>query len=244
MKKKNKKTLSLIIILLIALGSAAALAWYAARAVRSSAFFRIKGVAIASNAKIDVSHLIGRNIFDVDLRREIRFLRNNYPRLRILSVVKRFPDRMIINSRTRAAIAQIKSYRYLFIDEEAVILPEESDYGSSTLPVIVGLESKISRPRYGWSYADLKEIKIAFELMKELKGNPDTAGLDIAKIDVSSPGSLSFSVRPSGLPIKVGDEDIKKRVRSLGAVLRKLDAKLDNLSYIDLRFSEPVVKPK
>jgi len=244
MKKKNKKTLSLIIILLIALGSSAALAWHAVRAVRSSAFFRVKGVVVASNANIDVSHLVGRNIFDVDLRREIQSLRNKYTRLRILNVSRRFPDRMAINSRPRVAIAQIKSYRYLFIDEDAVILPEESDYSSNALPVIVGLESKISRPRHGWSYADLREIKTAFELIKQLKNNPDTAGLDIAKIDVSSLGNLSFSIRPSGLTVKVGDEDIKKRVRSLGAILRKLDAKLEGLSYVDLRFSEPVVKPK
>jgi len=244
MRRKDKRKLFIIAVLVIALVAIAGMIRGAVLILKSSEFFEVKKIDFSSDVDIELTYLIGRNIFDINLKDEARVLRNKYPQLKILSISRHLPDKITLHIRRRRPVARIKSYRYFYIDEEGIILPEESDYDSDLLPLLVGLEEKVERPRYGWSYADLKEVYLALRLIKELKKNPATSALSIDRIDVSDIRNLFFSVRPYGVEIRIGNEDIPGRIKLLGVLLAQSDTKLGDLRYIDLRFSEPVVKPR
>lgn len=211
--------------------------------LKHSDFFKIKTVTTCGFKEVDLSYLAGRNIFAVNLRNLASSLKVRYPQFKLSGVWRVFPDRVHANLIKRAAVFQIKSYRYLYIDDEGVILPRELDLPDNSVPLLTGVERKIN-PRYGFSCGDLPEFKCALKVIREIGRYPELDNLVIDDVDVSELKNLYFSISPYGLKVRTGADDIPGRIKLLAFLIKRIKTDFQNIEYIDLRFSEPVVKPK
>lgn len=217
--------------------------------LKSLDYFKIKDIIINKpQGTFDFSYLSGRNIFNIDLKKESRYISELYPVYKNIRLVRLLPDRLFIGFTDRNPIAYVKLYRYFCVDSDGVLFDMPQAREASDLPVITGLERKIPGSKTGGQYNG-KELATALNIIKEIEINNLSRKYKIERIDVSNPAGIScfISQSPSGLKaieVKIGMEDIGDKIRVLAGLFAQLNEGVSNIKYIDLRFKEPVVKFK
>jgi len=202
-------------------------------AFTSSKYFLIKEI-ISPNNQIRCDYLKGKNIFSLNLKLIFERLSLEYPDWKINRLTIQPPDRLIIDAQKRKAVAYLRLYHDFAIDEEgSVFKTEEFD---NSLPIIFGLENKIRSIKVG-EKINQKEILLALRLIKEFNEKQDFKNYKIRKINIASIWDISFFI--DGIEVKI-DKRISEGLNLLVIILRQLNQK--KVSYIDLRFKEPVVK--
>jgi len=207
-------------------------------------YFRIKDVSVNKPmGKTDFSHLLGRSIFHVDLKKESRYISDQYPVYKNIRIFRIFPDRIYIVFADRQALAAVKSYRAFHVDSDGVFF--EADNGEAEgLPLITGLERKIPAPKSGRRY-NIGELTAALNIIEEIgrEGLPERYRLE--RISVSDPESLSCFMRAgdsSHLEVKIGRNGLSGKISVLSRLLNQLKDDTAKIKYVDLRFKEPVIK--
>jgi hypothetical protein len=142
----------------------------------------------------------------------------------------------------RSPLAFVKLYRYFYVDENCVLFDRRTGQEVPDLPVITGLETKIFGAKSGKKY-NVKELGLALDIIKELNNNKALRDYKIKVIDVSNPMNSSVFLE-GGLEIKIGQEDLGKRINLLSTLLTNMKNDLKQIKYIDLRFKDPVIKFK
>lgn len=244
-------------IIFLALGLIAGYIW---DILRNSEYFRIKDVVTKDSQFVDLSYLVGRNIFSVDLKRESGYILDSYPNYQKIRLIRVLPNRIFVDLIERSPVALVKLYKYFALDNEGTLFYPEGELQGLDLPVIVGLETRIFGAKPGKKY-NLKEVMLALSIIREVKANRILKNCKIRKIDVSSAANASlfipfkvkapanFANQPpqdfeSLLEVKLGEDNIRDKIILLGGLLLQTKNDLANMRYIDLRFKEPVIKMK
>jgi len=225
--------------------------------IKGADYFRINDVIISSQDRIDLSYLKGVNLFKVDLKGLSASILRDYPAFKAIRIIRVLPDRLFVEFVRRIPVAQIKLYRYFYTDTDSVLFGPHSDPGQEELPVILGLETKIFGAKPGIRY-NVRELQLALSIIKEVNRSRALKDYKIDSIDVSSPGfasiMLSFPLQspvhlqPGGregksvLEIKLSQGNLEDKFNILGNFLSQSNNDRYNISYIDLRFKEPVIK--
>ena len=213
-----------------------------ARILRNSDYFKIKDIVAQETNLVDLSYLKGRNIFNVNLKKESSYISELYPTYKKIVFIKILPNRLFIDFIRRKPLAYIKLYRYFCVDEDLVLFDVSSQLEESDLPIILGLETKIFAPKLGRKYS-LRELLLALDIINEVKTNRALKDCKVKRIDVSNPSSASFFTQDD-LEIKLGEDDIEDRINILSSLFTQVRSDWGNIKYIDLRFKEPVIKFK
>lgn len=242
MKKTRLKIPFKAIAFILALSAAIYFFTLASNRMFASDYFKIKHV-MANDKNIDLSFLLGRNIFSVNLRQEAGGILAMNPAYHKINLVRRLPDSIIIELKKREPLAIVRFYRFFCVDSDAVLFNPENNSLPQGLPVIYGLETKISGPKAGNSYRDSEELVSCLDLIRAARGIRGLKGYSIKKISVTSPESLSLYILEN-IEIKVGAGNIPHKLRLLSSLLVGQRRDLGRIKYIDLRFKEPVVKYK
>ncbi len=227
---------------------------------RKSDFFKVKGVIIRQSqikgsllalavpqppVKIDLSYLVGRNIFTIDLESEEKRLSLMYPGWRQIKLTRIMPNWLHANFLQRRPAACVKLYRNFFLDDQGVIFgPGAMDCAQTKLPLVFGLEGKVFAPRPGNKY-NVKEVILALDIIKFMQQNRALKELPIISINVYDAANASFVIGHSqdmNMEVKIGQGYINDKVNILASVLAQAKNDLDKIKYIDLRFKEPVIK--
>lgn len=255
-KRKLIARIILIAILLCVIIFALGGAW---KKLKNLEFFRVK-VIIVSEGSADVFlYLKGRNIFDIDIKRESRYLSGHYPTYKNIRIVRLLPNTLRIDFIKRKPMAIIKLYRYFFVDQDQTLFEIPSQQPIPDIPVITGLETKIFDPNSGKKY-NLKELELALKIIKELKAIRPLRVYKVQSVDVANLASAmiflqitwqyqnsaktqKFSV-PQTIEVKIGQEDILARIKILRVLLANIKNEIPKIQYIDLRFKEPTVRFK
>lgn len=226
--------------------------------MNTSEYFKVKDIVYRIPNSIDLSYLKGRNIFSVDLRKESDYILEYCPDFNKVRLAKVLPNRIFVDFIKRNPIALVRLYKYYFIDKDAVLFNSSVEQQASGLPVITGLESKISGIRTGRK-CNVRELALAINIIKEMGENRILKNYKISKIDLANisnivisivlPSSLAPNLSPKQaavecLELRIGQDEIKSRIIFLGQVIVEANNNLSNIKYIDLRFKEPVVKFK
>ncbi|VAX36037.1 hypothetical protein MNBD_UNCLBAC01-105 [hydrothermal vent metagenome] len=209
-----------------------------------SSYFQIE--AIEYDAALDFIHkrnlkkLKGKSIFAVDLKAIQRKLQAKYPQVTSLQVVRRFPNRIIINARQRLPLAQTKFENIILtLDEKGVVLSSTSKKGKK-LPWIVGVKTNnkgftLGRPlRSRTIWSALKIIKI-FQEERALRP------YQIKRIDVKNLSKIYLTLT-NGVDIIVDTDKVEQKMQKLGVILPQDRVEFKEIKYIDLRFKEPILK--
>ncbi len=232
---------------------------YLAGALKSLDYFKIKEVVFnKSEGGFDFSYLIGRNIFNLDLKKESGYISELHPAYKEISLVRLLPDRLCVVFTPRLPLAYVKLYRYFYVDNEMVLFDIPNGQVQGELPLIAGLEKKIGGVKSGKRY-NIKELAIALNIIREARANILLKNYQIKRIDVADPANTTcFMVvsaepavnaqaqqalaMPQVLEVKIGQSGVNARMRVLADLLNQLKKDSGNIKYIDLRFKEPVIK--
>ena len=220
---------------------------YICNVVKYSNIFTVREILLKDSPEADLSYLRGRNIFDIDLKKESQDIQRFHPNYSGISLVRIFPNRIFVEFIERRPVALIKLYRYFAIDEFGVIFyiqgvePPEMD-----LPVITGLETRLFGPKPGVRY-NIKELNLALEILQEAKRTRILKYYKIRKVDVSSAANTSIFIPIarniiSDLEVKLGSNDITNKMAILAGLIINGKNDISGIKYIDLRFNEPVIK--
>jgi cell division septal protein FtsQ len=251
--RKNKfslalfKFISLTLIILLAISLIIGYIW---KVLVNADYFRVKDVICAESDRVDLSYLRGMNIFNLDLNKESAYLLGSFPEYNSVKIIRVLPSRIFVDFIKRKAVAFVKLYRYFALDKEGVLFYGAQEPQGSGLPLITGVETKIFGPRPGRKY-DIKEIRLALDIIRELRRNRILKNYRINRIEVASPDNASFFMPflqaptlPESMEIKIGQDNIKAKIILLGGLLMQVKSDVANIKYIDLRFKEPVIKFK
>ena len=208
----------------------------------TSQLFNVKTVT-TNDRSIDLTYLLGKNIFTLDLEREAQKLLNRFQDYNRIYLVRRLPDSIAVYLKKREPLAYVRLYRYFAVDQYGVLFDTDNKDGfSAQLPIIFGLENKIFGPKPGKSYRDVRELLLCLDLIREIKSVGALRKCAIKRIDVASPAQLSFYWQY--IEVKIGESNISQKLRLLSSILTQLGADLPKIKYIDLRFKDPVIKYK
>ena len=139
-----------------------------------------------------------------------------------------------------------------YVDNDAALfdMPLDTAQSANELPVIYGLDRKISGSQAGREY-NLNELLLAVNIIKTVRNNRQLRGLKIKRIDVSNPANAAFTillpepaqvVPPEGIEVRIGQGYLSDKINILASMLIQGRKDWDNIKYIDLRFKEPVIK--
>lgn len=230
---------------------------YLKDSLRSLDYFRVKDVVVDSEGRGDFSYLEGRNIFDIDITGEADYISQAYPGYKRIKLIRVLPNRIFIDFIKRKPLAILKLYRLFSIDDELVLFETGNEAGMTELPLIIGLETKIFGPKAGTRY-NIKELNVAMEILKSIQTNRTLKDYGIKKIEVHNANYFTCFIgvpwafygnsqkQPAQgsyvLQIKFNREAIQDKIDILAGLCSQIKNDLSRVSYIDLRFKEPVIK--
>jgi cell division septal protein FtsQ len=239
---------------------------YSGRALKKTDFFKVKEIIVRQGNNITqddsgiFSYLKGRNIFELDLKRQARDIAKDYPSYKKIRLSRYLPDQILVDFLKRKPVACIKSYRFFYVDKDLVLfeMPQpDLVQGKLDLPQICGIDKKIFGAKYGARF-DIPEMVLAMDIIKEKEANNGLKGYKIKRVDVPALNNASIFIlaaleesdytkgkipKPSPeLEIKIGEEGMAQKLGLLANLLSQVKNNPSNITYIDLRFKEPVIK--
>ncbi|MCK5178577.1 MAG: cell division protein FtsQ/DivIB [Candidatus Omnitrophica bacterium] len=213
---------------------------------RHTEYFRIRSVIIDPSLqfinKRDLRNIVGKNIFEIDIKAIQRRLSYKYPQASELKVMKRFPNRIDVLAKQRFPFAQIRVKAHVAtLDDEGVVLSTEGE-ADKDLPLITGIKADNRKLVRGMPFRGT-DIKIALKIANLFRAEKSLSSHSIDTINVENLSKIHFTLS-NDLMIILDRNNIERRIKVLGVVLShgKLDMK--QVKYVDLRFKEPIIGKK
>ncbi len=253
-KRKFKFPIKIITLSLFSLLAIFSILFFSARYLKTSDYFKVKNcecfIHLDKTIREDrcnyLTEFLGRNIFDfneLNLKKAAQRLSRLHPEYKQIIIRRSLPDRIIIDFKPRQAVARIKVSEYFYVDEEGVLFhPIGKEDDNLQLPLIIGLEARISRPRSGVKYNENSLLK-TLEFIDNLNKDSKLSGqLKIKKINLANVNDV-FLFAVTGCKINLGGiGSLNKNLSILQRLIGEINSDLTKIEYIDLRFREPVVK--
>lgn len=187
-----------------------------------------------------MSSCFSKNMFSVDIKKTAYELNQNNPDVKKIVVNRVMPNTLLVVVEPRVPIAVIKTSRNYPIDNEGVLLSDNTQYNGN-LPFITGVSV------WGWpkpgQVLDSKKLKSAITLIRLLDELGILKNHRLMSVDVSNVRNITF-VFDNGCEIRLGYGEIDSKLKRLAIVLNDPKIDLDNLSYIDLRFDDTILGPR
>ena len=161
--------------------------------------------------------LMGKNIFSQKLSSIKREIEEELGDVECRAIQRRLPGELILFLSDRSAIAQLKLGRFYPIDASAMIMDNPSDLAKPFLPVILGLEDAIERPKKG-KFCSVLELKKAIELIERKNSAPNLGGYLITRVSLARNKTSSFFIIK-----KYPVEDVSKKAYPQKEVEVKFD---------------------
>ena len=248
-RSKNPKTSSfnkvlLVILLVIILGFF--LYIKTVETLSQSPYFKVRLIVLDPSLqflnKKDLTYLIGKNIFALDLNEVQRRLNNKYPQIAQLKFVKNYPDRIVVQAKRRFPFAQARiKNRVVILDQEGTIIfivttPDVK------LPVISGLNVKNAQIEIGAPLSG-KEVQLALKVIRAFRDNPVLSSMPVWEINAGNPSLIYFTTL-NNIKIIIDKNEIERKMNILGIMLAQAKLDLAEVKYLDLRFREPIIGQK
>jgi cell division septal protein FtsQ len=265
MKKQQQQlwrpSAKLITVICLIAFAAISLSIYLNRILKSLDYFDVKDIIATEVKPADLTYLLGRNIFSLDLKRESGYISELYPVYRKVRLIRILPNELFVDFIKRKPVAYLRLQRDCYLDDELTIweAKEQVTEGKASLPEIVGLAEKISKPVPGRQY-NFAGLSSALEIIKEVASNRLLKEYWIRRIDIRSPASISFfiPVDPRGndstkkdnskifvapdLEVKISQDKVADKINILAGLINQARNNLSSIQYVDLRFKEPVIR--
>jgi cell division septal protein FtsQ len=200
---------------------------------------------ILSFKEIGDIKIVGMNIFSINLDALRKDVEVSHPEFKDVVVRRILPNKLVVQAKLRKAIAQIRSDRYYFIDEEGILLPEVKNFPEPLLPIVTGIGTNLAKVKFSsFGKSDKEKIEKALFIIKEMKLIEGLSKYKLNSVDTTDPGNYSVFLEESNVEIKMGNSDFNSRLKVLATVLKQIGEDIDQFKYIDLRFEDPIIGPR
>jgi len=222
--------------------------------VVSLPFFTVRDVLVRGNSEVDLSSLRGQRIFFISLPDVSQVLAGRYPDYEQVRVVRVLPDKLFVDFKRRIPVAMLRLQKPFCVDANSVLFSPVKGDNPMTLPLITGLEKRLLNPRSGMKY-NYPQLSVALQILSALHTQKFPAGWRVQKIDAANAASVNFMLafespvvtqgvmrQLLAFEVRIGPERISQRMNILRTLLERSTERLQQLSYVDLRFNDPVLK--
>lgn len=214
--------------------------------VKDSRFFTVTEIfadpTMGFEEDRDIRKLKGKNIFAVNLREITDKLIARYPYITDLRVVKKYPNRILITAKRRLPLAQaVIQGSTLTLDEHGVIISKNPPNPQNPLPLVYGITSYQQSLGVGWRLRGA-EVDAALKIVKEFQSiRPFAASYKIVNIHAEDVSRIILRLS-NYVNVIMDSQNIQEKASMLALVLPKVNPQ--EIQYIDLRFTEPIIKKK
>ena len=228
----------------LAAGGLAAGLWGLSQYARRADVFRIAQVELPADSSLRVTEsLMGRNLLTLDLRALAEEIARQQPGMKQVRVVRRLPDTLRFELVPRLPVAQVRLDRWHPVDRDGFILPDGRPEPADDLLRVVGVGAGGSALRAGHESAD-ERLQLALRVAAALRRGSPTLARRLIELNVSDPQQIRFLL-DGGTEVRCGTEaELSAHLERLQAALRAIARHPVDVSYIDVRFQEPVIHPR
>tara|TARA_Y100000031_G_C8188439_1_gene370158 strand:- start:243 stop:1085 length:843 start_codon:yes stop_codon:yes gene_type:complete len=189
--------------------------------------------------------VVDNNIFFIDLKGLREKIEDLHPEFKNIVVRRMLPNKIIVQTDLRKAVAQIHSDRYYYVDESGVVLPEVKNFPDGELPIIAGIGVNMAKyNRDEFSEFDKDKLNKALGFMAEMARVEGLSQYKLKLVDITDPGNLSFFLNGVNIEMKIGNADFQNRLHVLATILVQIGSDKDKFKYVDLRFDDPIIGPR
>lgn len=181
------------------------------------------------------------SIFRVDLKALAISFQRKFPTAEVEGIRRLLPNRLVATMRQRKVVGQVSlSGQYSPVSDDGIILFPGSSTPRPGLPVLV-LEGLTGKLRVGRS-VDIPSFWKASELLATLHRDGGIAGRQVSKVQVQ--GDNLFVFLDTGAEVRFSGAHLAGGWQHLAGMLHRSPSLLEQVSYVDLRFGDPVIVQK
>lgn len=211
----------------------------------SSSIFELKEINVNGNEKlskkdiVDISSLkLGNNLFKYNIDDiEKSILKNPY--VKDVKVKRKIPDKLVIDieENTEDAIVKLGG-KYLYIQQDGLILSEKTEVTNKNIPIISGVELKEKSPKTNIEIVGDTKQNLLISLLNCLKSNNmlrEIEAINVKKNDIKMKTNDNVEIE-----LKL-DDNLDYNIKKLRQIL--VDLKSNNIrnGTIDLTNKEQAV---
>lgn len=228
-----------VIVLALAAGILWTLWSYAQRADA----FRITQVHLPGQSSLKLPEsLIGKNLWEVDIRALADSLHRQEPWLKTVRVVRQLPNTVRIQTISRIPLAQVKLAAWYPVDRDGFVLPEGTVEPSPNLLRITGVDQGRPGLKVGALNTD-ERLATGLRVAQSLRKTGALARR-LTAIDVANLQQLRLTLDEE-TEVRCGAEaELSAQLERLRATLKVIARQQMAVRYIDVRFNEPVISPR
>jgi len=205
-----------------------------------SEIFKVKEIVRAPSLQhVDsqyLDHIVGHNIFEIDLYGIQRRVQAQYPSVDNLRIARQIPNRIHVTAEKREPFALVVIGRTeVVIDGYGVVL-EDQLFALKSLPLIVGVDD-VDSPSPGDRLRS-GQTGVALKILNVMAGHPYLNHVKVRTMDVTNLSKITIALENYG-DVIMDRYQIEEKLGQLGILLSQPDLDLKSIAYIDLRFKTP-----
>lgn len=211
------------------------------------AAIEVNGLRLLSGDDVlDASGLaIGDNVLDIDLRAVSERLERE-PWIKRAIVVRKPPDRLVVELVERQRLAWLKLGQTYGVDEEGILLPARRLANESLsevdLPVITGVSVELDSLYPGMALADSAGVLSAVLAWwkRAIEVDPEFC-MGISDLEALQDDGIGLRLAGDGLEVRLPFDRVDERLRELKRMMPRIYREYPNPAYIDLRYARQLV---
>ena len=190
----------------------------------------------------ELAAAVGKNIFQVNLDKIALALRRQYPQITQVRVIRKFPDRLSVGAKKIHFALQLEyKSKYYVLDQDGIVLFDDPKPRPGLL-VVKGLKIAPGALAAG-SQVNAPELNLVENIQKIFQSKEKLSRFPLAATDVTNLAKIELLLQ-TGLKVIIDNENGAKAIDTLGFLLAQKKVDWNQISYVDLRFKEPVVQQK
>ena len=189
--------------------------------------------------------LVGDNVLEIDVQEVARRL-EEMPWIKRAVVVRKPPDRLVVEIVERQRLAWIELGQTYGVDKDGVLLPgrrlPNESYGDVDLPVIVGVPATVDSLYPGLALADSVEVlhKLIVWWKRAIDVDPEFC-TGISELAALADEGIGLHMAGDGLEVRLPFDQVESRLLDLKRMMPRVYREYPNPAYIDLRYAGQLV---
>ena len=184
----------------------------------------------------------GKNIFQADLGKIAASVNRQYPQIVQLKIVRKFPDRIGVSAKKIQFALQLEhGSRYHVLDQDGIVLFDDPKPQPGLL-VVKGVKVKGQSLPMGFQVQS-PELVLTRNIQRAFRNVESLHRYILMSIDMTNLAKIELVIQ-SGLKILIDQDKADQSLETLGMLLAQNKINWNQISYVDLRFKEPIVQQK
>mgnify|MGYP001481042929 FL=1 len=184
---------------------------------------------------IDVKSIKGFDIEDLSERLELN------PFVKAVRVSKHYPSAIKIEIVEREPIAIINNKVQLMIDDNAIVLPNNTTIENSLIPVLSGFNPATDLYPLGQITYSIK-VKEAIEILAYIKNNYNDFYDEISELTINKDDEYEIILSEEPTRVILGKNNISKKIKILKNFDKALGQRqLTSYRLLDMRYSKQLI---